>query len=138
MADFRRYDVMGKEQRAIITEQIEGSARLELCNNRCPDTPWVARITGSDPRFKYRREFIQPTEDNLSRRRNGTQTFVMEAAGLYEIAFQDIGGIHRRFLEVLASGEIRTVKGGVDEVNQLISKYWVDDTPDVSWLPEHG
>jgi hypothetical protein len=64
---------------------------------------WVAEITGRDPKYKYKREFLQPvSRDWSSSGKTGLTSFELEPGKVYEVNEPWKG---RRFVEV-QNGEI--------------------------------
>jgi len=73
--------------------------------------PWVARITGKDPRWKYKREFLAGVYDysRVTTRRagRGIYLYFFLAPGIYEL-FAPISWKHemRYFARVNSDGEL--------------------------------
>jgi hypothetical protein len=84
-------------------------------------TPWVARITASDKRWKYKREFINPIYDysNASNSGKGTVLYFALAPGVYEVYYPvNIRWDVQKFIKVLDNGDIEDI--GEDEVNEWL------------------
>jgi len=59
---------------------------------------WVAEIVGRDPKYKFKREFLQPvSRDWSSSGKTGTTSFELEAGKVYEVNEPWRG---RRFVEI--------------------------------------
>jgi hypothetical protein len=78
---------------------------------------WVARITGSCPKFRLNREFVRKERHTSGSGRSGHITFEIELPGIYElrgvgtndesIARQARhGGGENRFIEITEDGEV--------------------------------
>ena len=64
---------------------------------------WVAEITGRDPKYKFKREFLQPvSRDWSSSGKTGLTSFELEPGKVYEVNEPWKG---RRFVEI-QNGEI--------------------------------
>jgi hypothetical protein len=78
---------------------------------------WVARVTGTHPKFHLDREFLDKDQEHVSRsRRSGWFTWVLDRPGYYEIrdvqyeaGVASIGRLDRGFLRVDQAGEVTRV-----------------------------
>ena len=67
---------------------------------------WVAEITGRDPKYTYKREFLRAvSRDWSSSGKTGTTSFALETGKIYEI---NEPWKKRRFVEV-QNGEVKTL-----------------------------
>jgi len=67
---------------------------------------WVAEIVGRDPKYKFKREFLQPvSRDWSSSGKTGFTSFELEPGKVYEVNEPWKG---RRFVEI-QNGELKTL-----------------------------
>ena len=67
---------------------------------------WVAEIVGRDPKYKFKREFLQPVSRDWSRSgKTGTTSYELEPGKIYEVNEPWKG---RRFVEI-QNGELKTL-----------------------------
>ena len=75
---------------------------------------WVAEITGRDPKYKFKREFLLPvSRDWSSSGKTGSTSYELEPGKIYEVNEPWKG---RRFVEVL-NGEVKVLS-----VEEVLSK----------------
>lgn len=65
--------------------------------------PYVAKILGSDPQYKFARSFLDPVETTFG----GDWTFDVTADGLYEVCDRNSKGAKRLYWYVLAAGVLQ-------------------------------
>lgn len=87
-----------------------------------PRRPWVARIVGSDPRFKYQREFIKGTKDYSEASGTGNRGvyywFTLEN-GIYEVHSHASWKHQRRYFVRVIDSEITEIKK--EEVDECLN-----------------
>lgn len=74
--------------------------------------PWVARITGPDPRYGLAREFVRGATDYSranSVRSRGVRTFYALPDGLYEINSPETWKRTERYFALIRQGEMERV-----------------------------
>lgn len=117
-----------------------------------PIKPWVARITGTDPKFGLAREFVQPKNDYANARSAWSgrvygmvATFALREGSLYEIAQADGSSskrhIARRFAWIEAGVEQRiepldALAMAEGTRGQKASVLKLPDDPEGSWVDE--
>ena len=75
---------------------------------------WVAEIIGRDPKYKFKRKFLQPVSRDWSYSgKTGTTSFELEPGKVYEVNEPWKG---RRFVEV-QNGELKTL-----DTEEVLSK----------------
>lgn len=108
-----------------------------------PVRPWVARLTGADPKFGVRRDFVDPLRDwrdahqAMSGRLYGITCVWMLSAGVYEVS-RTRGKPSKRYVsrETLAIDE-RGKRRSVSEIEALQA---IDGQPDggIKYLVPEG
>jgi hypothetical protein len=79
-----------------------------------PHRPWLARLTGYDPDFGFRREFLRPKEDWLDANRKGTRGvqcwWTLALNEVYEACWRVSWNDERRgFLRATPEGDVVTI-----------------------------
>ena len=93
-----------------VAEAVEsgGPVTLEI-NHSSKQKEWIAEITGTDKKYKYKREFIRPTKkDWSSSGKNGTTTFELEEGKVYDIS----PSYKRRYFAKVENGQIVKIDEG--------------------------
>lgn len=75
-------------------------------------TPWVARITGTDPRYKLAREFIQGNRDYSRANSVGSRGIMINywlKPGVYEVFERTSWSSSRRYFVWSAGGQIEEI-----------------------------
>lgn len=76
--------------------------------------PWVARLTGLDPRFTFQREFVKGVYDYTYARRSqsrGVMVYFFLAPGLYDVFYPTSWKHERRyFIRVDEHGDIHEIE----------------------------
>ena len=98
---------------AFVAPRIDGAIR----GGGSGGSAWVARVTGTDPRFHLARRFLDKDQEHVSRSgRSGWFTWVLREPGFYEIrdvqyeaGVASIGRLDRGFLRVDEAGAVTRV-----------------------------
>lgn len=97
-------------------------------DNMLVRSPWVARITGRDPKFELRREFVRGKRDysEADKKGRGLRMWFVLEPGVYEV-WEPLKryGERRFFLRVTPDGAQEEITRG--EVDQMASDYVFSD-----------
>ena len=83
--------------------------------------PWIAKITGKDPKYKYAREFLKSNKDYTHSNSKGSRgiylNYILESGNIYEVNSQySWRNWERYFCKVSEDGDIiQITKSEVDE-----------------------
>lgn len=120
-------------QLEVFSDNIHDDLKLKswICNNVIPGIgdatfgkmpkPWVAKITGKDPTYKYKREFLKSNKDYTHANSKGSRgiylNYILESGNAYEINSQlTWNKWERYFCYVDDNGDIiRINKDGIDK-----------------------
>lgn len=106
--DSRQYLRLGK---GIITETL-GAGMAEAVVGKIPAACWVAQITGTDPKFKFQREFMQGKKDYSESNSVGSRGVYLHYFlddGIYEVKEQVSWNRSRRYF-------LRVTEGQTEEI----------------------
>ncbi len=120
-------------QLEIFSDNIHDNFKLKswICNNvihgmgnatfgKFPK-PWIAKITGKDPKYKYAREFLKSNKDYTHSNSKGSRgiylNYILESGNIYEVNSQySWRNWERYFCKVSEDGDIiQITKSEVDE-----------------------
>lgn len=104
-----------------------GHDRRDLPFGLGPRAPWVAAITGRDPRFGLAREFLRPEHTDYARANavgsRGVCLIYHLAPGVYEVAARESWQSTRRYF-------LRVHPGGrTEEIDRALVDAWLDGVP---------
>ena len=95
-------------------KEMERNMVIKINHQPSGGKEWVAEIVGRDPKYKFKREFLQPVSRDWSYSgKTGTTSFELEPGKVYEVNEPWRG---RRFVEV-RNGELKTL-----DTEEVLSK----------------
>lgn len=97
--------------RSVVNECIPGSGDALL--GRAPSLGWCAEITGTDPKFRFRREFVRPMSDHSESSGNGNRgvlrCFLLKEGSVYEVFERLSWKMSRRYFCRVVNGTLVTL-----------------------------
>ena len=88
-------------------------------------TYWVAEITGFDPKYRFKREFVKPKIDYTNASGSGksgvVKHYIMDSANVYDVSWRKSRGkAYRFYAKVDNDGEI--IEVSEDEVIAVLKR----------------